>query len=230
MTNNNLSLHPYVRLLFLACSLTGILLVDKIVWLLCFYFITIISLFIFSGQIKKHLNLLLFAFVPIYLSFILLYIVILHAGSWNFIHLKVLKLVLLTSVIQISLFIPAEHLISTFKKCGLKGEALITFLGAFTVWTDVSYRSEKIITARFTRGFVGKRTFINKAKQFPFVLVPLVVGILRTSTERADSWEQKNILHLVENYKTEKNNYPIGLNLISILNSLSWVLISVLFK
>lgn len=86
----------------------------------------------------------------------------------------------------------------------MKGESLITVLGAFTVWTDVSYRSEKIITARFARGFVGRRTIINKAKQFPFVLVPLVVGILRTSTERADSWGQKNILQLVEKSTTEK--------------------------
>lgn len=230
MGNNKLCLHPYIRLLFLICGLTGILLINKIEWLLCFYFIVIISLFVFSGQIKKHLNLLLFAIVPIYLSFILLYIIILKEENWDFIHLKVLKLILLTSVIQITLSIPAEQLISTFKKWRLKGEALITVLGAFTVWTDVSYRSEKIITARFARGFVGKRTIINKAKQFPFILVPLVVGILRTSTERADSWEQKNILQLVEKSTTEKSNYPIGLNLILVSVSLSWLLIIIMFK
>lgn len=187
-------------------------------------------MFVFSGQIKRHLNLLLFAIVPIYLSFILLYIIILKEENWDFIHLKVLKLILFTSVIQLTLSIPAEQLITTFKKWRLKGETLITVLGAFTVWTDVSYRSEKIITARFARGFVGKRTIINKAKQFPFVLVPLVVGILRTSTERADSWEQKNILQLVEKNMVEESNYPIELNLILVLISLSWLLISIMFR
>lgn len=198
MEDNKLSINPYIRLLFLAGSLTGFLLINKIEWLLCFYFIVIIPLFVLNGQIKKHLNLLLFAFVPIYLSFVLLYIIVLKEGNWQFIHLKVLKLLLLTSTILITLSIPANQLISTFKKWGLKGETLITVLGAFTVWTDVIYRSEKIITARLARGFVGKRTRINTAKQFPFVLVPLVVGILRTATERADSWGQKNILQLIK--------------------------------
>lgn len=115
MGNNKLCLHPYIRLLFLICGLTGILFIGKIEWLLYFYFIVIIPLFVFSGQIKKHLNLLLFAMTPIYLSFILLYILVLKEGNWDFIHLKVLKLILLTSVIQITLSIPAEHLITTFK-------------------------------------------------------------------------------------------------------------------
>lgn len=230
MGNYNLYLHPYIRLLFLICGLTGILLINKILWLLCFYFIVITSLFVFSGQIKKHLNLLLFAIIPIYLSFILLYIVILKDGNWNFIHLKVLKLILLTSVIQLTLSIPVEHLITTFKKWGFKGEYLITILGAFTVWTEVIYHSEKIITARFARGFVGKRSIFNNAKQFPFILVPLVIGILRTSTERADSWEQKNILQLVEMSSTEKGNYPIWLNFILIWVSLIWLIISIYFK
>lgn len=218
MEGNKLSINPYIRLLFLAGSLTGILLINKIEWLLCFYFIVIIPLFVLSSQIKRHLNLLLFAFVAIYLSFILLYIVVLKEGNWQFIHLKILKLLLLTSAIQITLSIPANQLISTFKKWGLKGETLITVLGAFTVWTDVTYRSEKIITARFARGFVGKRNRINTAKQFPFVLVPLVVGILRTATERADSWGQKNILQLIKGDNENRTSVSnVGKSFLSII-------------
>ncbi len=227
MANNNLFIHPYIRLMFLVGSVTGVLLINKIEFLLLYYLLVIIPLFLYSNQIKKHLNLLLFAFVPIYLSFILLYILILKEESWQFINLKVLKLVLFTSTIQLVLTIPTNGLISTFKKFGLKGDALVTVLGAFTVWTDVSNRSEKIITARFARGFIGKRTFFNKAKQFPFVLVPLVVGILRTSTERADSWEQKNILQLVENHSVGKTNYPTLLNSIVITVTICWVILSI---
>lgn len=227
MEDNKLSLHPYIRLLFLICGLTGVLLINKIEWLLCFYIIVIFSFFL-SGKLKSHLSFLLFAFVPIYLSFILLYIIVLKEKNWDFIHLKLMKLILLTSVIQITLSIPVPQLVSTFKKCGLKNEVLITVLGAFTVWTDISYRSEKIITARFARGFVGQRTIFNKAKQFPFVLVPLVVGILRTSTERADSWEQKNILQLVNRKESEEINYPLVLNLMLSIASLGWLFFSIL--
>lgn len=228
MGNNKLYLHPYVRLLFLLGGLTGVLLINNTKYLFYFYCSTIIPLFAFSFQIKKHLNLLFFAMLPIYLSFILLYVLILKSEDWNFIHLKVLKIILITSIIQIVLLIPTEHLIITFRKWGLKGESLITALGAFTVWTDVTFRSEKIVTARFARGFIRKRTILNRIKQLPFVLVPLVVGVLRTSTERADSWEQKNILQLVKKNVVEKVDYPIGLNLILVLLSLTWVSFSII--
>lgn len=200
--------------------------------LLAFYLAIVLPLSFLSGQIRKHINLMLFGIVPILLSFILLYIVVLKGvnGGWNFIALKILKLVLYTSMLQFCLLIPSENLISTFKMWGLKGETLITVLGAFTVWADVSYRAEKIITARFSRGFIEKRTFFSKAKQFPFVLVPLFIGILRTSTERAESWEQKDILHLVQNFKPEKVNYPAFLNSLLFAVSIGWVLVGLIYK
>lgn len=173
-----------------------------------------------------------FGMVPIFLSFILLYIVVLKgsSGDWNFIALKMLKLILFTSVLQLSISIPPENLITTFKMWGLRKEALITVLGAFTVWADVNYRAGKIITARFSRGVIGKRTFVSKAKQFPFVLVPLVIGIIRTSTERAESWEQKNILQLVENLSSKKNYFPILLNGFLIIASICWLCVGLFIK
>lgn len=232
METNKLSIHPYVRLLFLIGCIVGTILISKSIWLLFFYAILILPLFIFSRQIKKHINLVLFGMLPIFLSFVLLYILVLKgsAGNWDFVILKMLKLILFTSIVQISLSIPSENLIHTFKKWRFKGESLITVLGAFTVWADVNYRAGKIITARFSRGFIGERTIINKAKQFPFVLVPLVIGVLRTSTERAELWGQKNILHLVENAKTEKTKYSIFLNVLLLFVSMCWLVLGLIYK
>lgn len=230
MEINKLFMHPYVRLLFLINCTTGTFFINKTYLLLIFYLLLILPLFILSAQFKKHFKLILFGIFPIYLSFILLYIVVLKSskGDWDFIHLKMLKLILLTSIVQLTLSIPSENLIPTFKMWRLKGESLITILGSFTVWADVNYRAEKIITARFSRGFIRKRTIFNKAKQFPFILVPLVIGILRTSIERAESWEQKNILQLVEANKLEKINYPILSNGLLLVISLFWLIIGFL--
>jgi hypothetical protein len=232
MEINKLYLHPFIRLSFLISGIAGAILINQTVLLLSFYCLLILPLFIFSGQIKKHINLMLFGMLPILLSFVLLYIVVLKStnGDWDFIYLKMLKLILFTSIVQLTLSIPSENLISTFKMWRIKGEALITVLGAFTVWADVNYRAGKIITARFSRGFIGKRTAISKAKQFPFVLVPLVIGILRTSTERAESWEQKNILHLVEVNKSEKTNYPVLLNGVLLIVSICWLVLGIFHK
>ena len=211
METNKLYINPYIRLLFLICFITGTILINNILWLVGGYVFVILPLFLYGNQMKKHIRLMLLGMFPVYLSFVLLYIIILKGsnGGWEFINLSVLKLTLFTSTIQLTLLIPDQHLISTFKSWGLKGETLMTVLGAYTVWTDVNYRANQIITARFSRGFIKKRTVLQKIKQFPHVLIPLVVGIIRTATERAESWEQKNIMYLVEANQPEQVKSPV---------------------
>ncbi|MCC8147206.1 MAG: hypothetical protein LIO93_12410 [Bacteroidales bacterium] len=118
---------------------------------------------------------------------------------------------------------------TTLKKWKIKGEALITVLGAFTVWTDVSNRAQKILTARFSRGFIRERTVIQKIKQFPFVLIPLVIGVLRTSTERAESWEQKDIIYLMEINESDSIKTSLFLNVFLLAASCTWLIISIYF-
>jgi energy-coupling factor transporter transmembrane protein EcfT len=232
MESNKLYINPYIRLIFLVCCIAGTILINNILWLIGCYVVIILPLFLYGCQTMKHIKLMLFGMLPIYLSFILLYIIILNGsnGGWEFVNLKLLKLVLFTSVIQLTLLIPDQYLISTFKLWGLKGEALITVLGAFTVWTDVNYRADKIVTARFSRGFIKKRTALQKIKQFPYVLIPLVVGIIRTATERAESWEQKDIMYLVEVNKSEKVQSPLFLNIGIFVVSISCLLLGIYYK
>jgi energy-coupling factor transporter transmembrane protein EcfT len=85
-------------------------------------------------------------------------------------------------------------------------------IGAFTVWADIKRRSEQIIIARFSRGFISKRNFLNTAKQFPHVLVPLIIGILRTSIERSETWIRWNIINLISTKRTKYEEYSVTVN------------------
>jgi hypothetical protein len=149
-------------------------------------------------------------------------------GGWNFILIKCLKIITLTSVFQIFLSIPPMMLLTTFKKWGFKGDSLLTLIGAFTVWADIEMRANQIITARFARGFVGKRNMINTAKQFPYVLIPLIIGVMRTSIDRVEVWEQRNIPELVNNGKVFQKKYPTILNILIVIIPIGFILFTIL--
>jgi hypothetical protein len=209
-------IHPYIRLYFLIGTLISIILFHQVKHQLLLYGALILPLVIFTSNVKIHLRLLLFGILPISLTFILIYIIILIGsnGSWDFICLKILKILNITSIFQIALTIKPGEMLSTFKKVGIKGEKLITLMGTFSVWTDIKRRSEQIVVARFARGFIGKRNFINTAKQLPYVLVPLIIGILRTSVERSQAWIQWDVVALINNRESKKYEYSIVANLI----------------
>jgi hypothetical protein len=166
------------------------------------------------------------------LTFILIYIIILKGnnGGWDFIIIKLLKLLNITSAFQITLAIKSGELFPFFREIGLKGQTLITLIGAFTVWADIKRRSEQIITARFARGFIRKRTYLNTAKQFPYIMVPLIIGILRTSIERSQTWAQWNIIYLINNRKLKRQEFPVIANLIILLVTTLCLIISIIYN
>lgn len=209
MFKYNYYIHPFVRIAFLICAVVGIFLAKGILPILLFYLLAILPLFVFSKKIKAHLKFLLFGVVPIFLSFILIYIIVLQVknGGWEYIIEKVLRLTSIASAFQIVLTIPANDLFNTFKKWGLKGESLITVISVFSVWSEISNRADKIVTARLSKGYVKNRNLLSMAVQFPYTLNPLIIGVIRTSVERAESWQSKNILHLVDNYKSSNTDY-----------------------
>lgn len=209
-------IHPYMRLYFLIGTLISILLFHQVMHQVLMYVALILPLVILTSLLKNHLRLLLFGILPISITFILIYIIILNGsnGSWDFIYLKILKILNITSIFQITLTIKSGEMLSTFKKVGIKGEKLITLMGTFSVWADIKRRSEQIVVARFARGFIGKRNFFNTAKQLPYVLVPLIIGILRTSVERSQVWTQWDIIDLINNRESKKYDYSIVINLI----------------
>lgn len=219
-----LSIHPLVRLFFLICGVLGAVYI-KPEYLLIYYTTILIPFLVVGGLLKRHLSFLLFGTIPIFLSFVLLYIVVQEGaqGSWGFIVERIIRISVAAFVFQTGLSVPPDSLIRTFKAWGLKGEFLLIGLGIFVISDDMTRTANRIITARFAGGHVGKRNFVNTARQFPLLLVPLVVGMIRSSLDRSESWNQKHILQLIDATESPKVRYSVFWN--SLLLSGSIVII-----
>ena len=226
MFNRNYYIHPFVRIVYLICAVFGTFLTKAIFLVLLFYLLAIIPLFFLNKNINIHLKFLFFGVVPIFLSFILINIIILHGkkGGWDFILERVIRITTYSSAIQIVITIPANDLFYTLKKWGFKGESLITVIGTLAVWGDVTNRADKIVTARLSKGYVKNRNLFTMAMQFKNTLNPLIIGVIRTSVERADSWQSKNIILLIKKYKNSKNDYNKLLNFYIIFIAIVYLL------
>jgi len=214
MENKIYYIHPFVRIIFLFFALVGTFLCKDILIIFLFYIAVIVPLFFIQNKIFTHLKFLLLGVVPIFLSFILINIIVLQSksGGWEYIFERVIRLTVYASIFQIVLTIPENDLFNTFRKWGLKGESLVIVISAFSVWSEITNRADKIVTARLSKGYVKKRNLLSMAFQFPYTLNPLIIGVIRTAVERADSWQSKNILKLIENYRGTKNTYNLILN------------------
>lgn len=219
-------IHPFVRILFLVFVVAGTIMNNLLYQLGLAYIVIIVPLILLAGLFKNHLKLLFLGMVPIFLSFVLLYQIILHY-PWIFTGMKIAKLLIITTSFQIALSIPQEIMLATFKKWKIGSETKITLIGAYSVWADILSRTNLILTARFARGFIPTRNFVNTIRQVPYVFIPLVTGIMRTSTERATSWEEKDILSLIDRYESRESIFPFFFNLLIFIVSTIWLIIGV---
>ncbi len=224
------TIHPFVRIAFFTFAILSCFLLDSLEILVAFYVLVMIPLFLIVKRLSQHGYFVLIGIVPIILSYILIYILVLDEPnrSWDFIIVKGTKLLVFVAIFQFAFVLPSLVLMDMLIKLGLRGERLLILLSSITVPQDMIKKSKLIVDARFSRGFVGKRSLINQVKQLPFVLVPLLVGVLRTSQERARSWEQKNITNLLDIYtlKRKKTRYTLPINLIMLLSSILFFLIT----
>lgn len=232
MKNIRYTIHPFNRILFLLFSIVGIIIIDELFYLTGFYVLIIVPLVLLLRLGSIHYRLLLFGIAPIFLTLILIYIIVLQGNNdaWVFVFTKCIKILNITSVFQIALTIPSHMLFQTFKKWGIKREKLQTLIGTFTVWADIKARANQIVIARFARGFIGKRNFINTAKQFPYVLIPLIIGVLRTATERVEVWNQRDVPGLIDNIKVTETKYPFIFNLLLFVTPLIMIAIGIYIR
>lgn len=223
-----LHFHPYTRIVFFLLGITGAFLCKNNFILLTFWLILLVPTTIITNSFKAHLKLLTIVAVPMLSMLIFLEIAV--KGNYNLqsTYSLVLKLISYTTIFQLCLNIPPKHLFTTFRMWGLKGETLIIFLGSYTVFVDVKKRANKILTARFSRGFIKKRTILNKFKQVPHLLVPLIIGILRTATERSESWEEKDMLGCLENLKVKPFEFNLLFNLMYSILVISWFFVNLI--
>lgn len=195
-----LRLHIYSRIILAIATSLMILLGGKTPLVIVYFSLVIIIGL--SGFLKEHLRLILAGMIPVYLSFIFIYVFVLNEPNvWQQIHSRIEKILLFTTLFQIVLIYPTDELFYSLKKVGVKGNLLIIILSSYTLIDDISRRSQKIINARLSRGYVKKRTRFTMMRQLPYVLRPLFIQVFRSSFQRADNWQQKDMITLIRDFK-----------------------------
>lgn len=226
------TIHPYSRVFFFITGVLGAILCTNNFLLFFFWLIVLAPLMIITGNGKVHFKFLLIVVFPMAIMLSFLFLIVLHNTIETFTSIiqTLLKLIVFTTIVQLTLLIPSNQVYSTFKMWGMKGNVLVTSLGSYIVWVDVKSRSDKILTARFARGFIAERNFITKLRQLPYLLIPLIVGIIRTATERAESWEQKKMLYRIEILKEQKIQYNIYMNASIVMIVTVWLMLNIYLR
>lgn len=229
MRSDSYSINPYTRVFFLILSFIGAIICKDTLYMILFLSLALVPFFIINRKFIFYVRFFLFGILPIYVSFILLYVIIQKNQSqgWEYIHYRVIKLLLYTSIVQVFLSFKPQEIIDTMIALRIRGSNLMVILGAFSIWEDVIKRSNKIITARYARGNVVKRNLFNTVKQVPFALVPLINGVLRTSIERSESWQRKDIVNLVSNWKPKQMKTVVYSDLWLLISAIVFFVVNV---
>jgi energy-coupling factor transporter transmembrane protein EcfT len=141
------------------------------------------------------------------------------------------RLALLGGLAQtIFLPIPLDHLSSRLSQVGIRGDLLIIIISAFALIPEFGQRANKIITARYARGLIENRSLVNRLKQLPYVIRPLLTGALRTALSRMEVWDEwghvENIAYLSQSSARTSNVMP----LLYLASSLVWLGLAIFLK
>jgi len=218
----SISIHPFVRLINLLASVGGIVICKNNIHLFLFWIVFLFPLVVLTNNTKTHFKFLGVVVLPMCLMFVVLYFTM--DSNLQRIIMTLLKFITCTTIVQVTFIIPLTEIYTTFKKWGIKGDLLITFLGSYIVWVDIINRSNNILTARFSRGFIKKRSMFIMLKQLPYLITPLIIGVIRTAIERSESWDQKMLIYKVENMKSRKIDYNFHLNFTITLVAGIWLI------
>jgi hypothetical protein len=197
--------HPIVRIALPLLVVVALFITSSLSVLISGYALGLLPLFIVERKVKVHLRFLLYGVVPIVVTGFILYGVVLKVGgdAWHELSVRGAKFLVGTTALQWALTIPRTELTYTFKTWGLRGSTLIVLLGSFTLWADLQKAANRIVTARLASGVVGGRSPWIMVRQLPLVLLPMVISMLRTSTVRSHSWNDKDIVELVSTFEPD---------------------------
>lgn len=230
-----MNIHPYVRGFTLFFALAGTIFARDVLSMLIFWLFVIVPLLIWINNIYQHINFLKIVITPILIILLFVYGIVLKAppdkaigsdpiGGSLYAIFIVLRLILIAGIFQAFLSIEQSKLIYTLKYWGLKGDILYVVVGAFSIWADVVNKADKIVTARYARGLIPNRKFISRIRQVPFVIKPLLTGLLRLAIDRSESWKQRDSLLHMSNFPLSQDNTRKIENVIMILLTLSWLI------
>jgi energy-coupling factor transporter transmembrane protein EcfT len=110
---------------------------------------------------------------------------------------------------------------------GVNGDWLVIVMGSFALLPELMRRADQIMTARLARGSLASSSISTRLAQLPFILKPLFVWVIRSAIQRAESWEQKQLLSRVSVLGNEANYSAMG-NIVWL--SLASALVAVAFS
>ncbi len=199
-------IHPHARAWAMVLGIAGALVADRLVVMTGGWLAVLLPLIIACRVWKQHCRFLALVLLPIGLALVLIWGVLVAAppgtpigkdpaGGLAFAATITLRLALLAGILQVGLLsIPAVDLPYVFSRWGLRGDSLVTALGAFVLLPELQLRSGQVLTARLARGMAPDRSVLSRLKQFPFLLRPLLAWALRSAIQRSESWHQKQLL------------------------------------
>jgi len=213
------TIHPISRLLFLVFGIIGVIICIDL-FLMMGYWIYLVMLYYISGYLKVHIKFFSLIIIPVLLFLLIIWGGVMEKAPYKYsydytngyvfaIYIS-LRLLLLGSLFQLT-FITIHHdnYIDVFKKWGIKGNLLIIILGALTVFPDLIKKADKIMTAIYARGIIPNRSIINRFRQFPLILKPLIINSLQSAVDRTESWYSKNLIKRMEESQVKNFRFKI---------------------
>lgn len=146
-------------------------------------------------------------------------------GGFLFASKITLRLAVFSSILQLGLVtIHRDRLAMTLHRIGLRGEGLIVVLASYSLFAELKYRMDQILTARTARGLRGT-TWLGRTRDLIAMMSPVLMWTVRSAVQRADMWHQRQLLRQVARMasETEETSAAVSLGLL-ILSGL-WFLV-----
>jgi len=236
-----MEIHPRVRGLAALLAIVGTLTVTSVLGAALAWIVVVLLLAV-NGRMRKHLKFVLTFVLPISCALFVVWWGIVGAPPGKllrsapgqgaaFAGLVSLRLALLGGLSQISLTTIKPHrLVSTLVAWGLKGELLVITVSAMTLVEEIKLRGEQVLTARYARGFVQRRSFVSDLMQLPFILRPLLAWVLRAAVQRGEVWEQRGLLKRMSEATCPEGLYSPILGAFYLALAASWFLFAMVTR
>jgi energy-coupling factor transporter transmembrane protein EcfT len=235
-------LYPPVMLLALILSIIGTLITQNFILLGLGWLTVVLPLSVTSGILSKHMHFVCTIILPLTIALFTVWYLIIGAppntnvgtdpwGGFIYAVTTATRLLLLGGLAQIAVLpISPEQLPYVLSKLGLRGNSLIIVLSTFTLIPELNQRSIKILTARCARGLIKNRSILNKIRQLPYLIRPLLTGSLRTAIQRTEIWEEWDYFENLELLKISKTKTSFLLTYTYLFLALSWLAITIIVK
>lgn len=230
-----LSPSPLARAAATLLAIAGTLLATSGATLAIGWFVILVPLTVLCGIFRQHVRFVLTILAPMAVTLLVVWGWIVAAppgaipGSspeegFSFAGLITFRVALLAGICQLCfLTIPLHNLAPTFRGWGLKGDGLVIMLGTFALIPELKLRTEQVLTARYARGLVAKRTFFSRVLQLPYLLRPLLAWVLRSAIQRSENWHQQDILPRLLGFQRKDETHTVLGSLVYLIIASSWV-------